>query len=371
MLRENWRLVSRIERIGDFAIIVLAFFAAYYGRSSLVFWNDLLGLQLQFKGPQLAPLKDYAIVLGVAVLSYGFFLNWMDAYSSMRMSTSWRLLRVSILSSIFVFITLAATLFLLKIDLSRSFIALFCGLVSLSLTAERYIVLEFLRYWRRRGWNFRNVIVCGIGEQAIRIAAQVRGRSELGIRIRGFADLRDDLRRDPNVIKDFRSALRNTGYSTIGRIICGTTALERALKEYAIDEVIFTDVVDVMPAVEELILVCSEQGIRTTIAADLFSVGMVKSGLSYFGDMPLIHFQTPPGDRWELALKRWIDIVASALLLVLLAPLFLLLALAIKFDSPGAVIFRQKRVGLNGRLFDLYKFRSMQQDADGELAALR
>jgi hypothetical protein len=78
-----------------------------------------------------------------------------------------------------------------------------------------------------------------------------------------------------------------------------------------------------MPQVEELVVVSSEQGVRVTIAADLFSIGLVKSGLSYFGGMPLIHFQTPPGDRWELAFKRWFDFFRAAIMMILLSTLYL------------------------------------------------
>jgi exopolysaccharide biosynthesis polyprenyl glycosylphosphotransferase len=148
-------------------------------------------------------------------------------------------------------------------------------------------------------------------------------------------------------------------------------ALHKALREYAIDEVIFTDVIEVMPQVEAAVVACTDQGVRTTIAADLFSVGIVQSGLSYFGGIPLIHFQTPPGDRWELSVKRMIDLVGSVVVLAILSPLFLIISILIRLDSRGPIIFRQTRVGLNGRLFTMFKFRSMHVDAESRLAEVR
>jgi exopolysaccharide biosynthesis polyprenyl glycosylphosphotransferase len=136
------------------------------------------------------------------------------------------------------------------------------------------------------------------------------------------------------------------------------------LKAYAIDEVVFTDVTDGIREVEEAVSLCAEQGVRTTLAADLFSFGMVHSEVSYFEGMPLIHFQTPPGDRWQLAAKRIIDVICSAVGLVVLAPLMALIAVAIKLDSAGPVLFRQRRVGYHGRVFGMYKFRSMVEGAD-------
>jgi exopolysaccharide biosynthesis polyprenyl glycosylphosphotransferase len=367
MLKENWRFVSRVQRLGDILITVFAFFAAYYGRSSLIYWSEIFSWNLPFEGPDLAPIADYSIVLFVALVGYQFTLSMMGAYSSMRLASSWQLFRLFSVSSVLVFVGLATCLFVLKIDLSRSFIGLFSILMVLCLTAERYLVLAVLRYWRKRGLNFRNVIICGIGEQAIRLAKEINNRRELGIRVRCFADLAPIT--EPETHKSFKTALQKKGLSS-GRIVCGVPAVGKALQDYAIDEILFTDIVRVMPEVESTIVVASEQGVRTTLAADLFSIGLVKSGLSYFGDMPLIHFQTPPGDRWELGVKRGIDVFISAFLLLLLAPFFAVIGLLVKYSSEGPVFYVQRRVGLNGRLFDMYKFRSMTKDADRQLSLL-
>jgi exopolysaccharide biosynthesis polyprenyl glycosylphosphotransferase len=285
----------------------------------------------------------------------------MGAYGSMRLSSMWRLVRLSVISSFLVFIALAAVLFLLKVDVSRSFIILFGVLTAGGLALARYVVLRVLRFWRRRGRNFRNVIVCGVGEQAVRIAREIMLRPELGIHIRGFADLRPSDDHQARTIDQLKKDLR--GVVQVGRVLTSSETLCRALRDYAIDEVIFTDVVEVMPQIEEMILVCAEQGVRATIAADLFSVGLVKSGISYFGGMPLIHFQTPPGDSWELSLKRGLDVAVSLAFLVVLSPLFALLACGVK-TTRGPILFRQTRVGLNGRLFQMYKFRSMHSGAE-------
>ena len=370
MLKQNWRLISRMERLGDTLIIIACFFLAYHGRASLIYWDSLFAWGLPFEAHGLAPLKDYVVVLLTSLLTYMVLLNFFGAYSSMRFSTPLQLLGLSILVSLLVFLVLAATLFTLKIDLSRSFIGLYCLLVALTLTAERYVALSVLRFLRRSGKNFRNVIICGSGDQALRIAVEISQRLELGIRIRGFASLAEDVR-TTDQIREFREELRLMPNRVSRRLLFGLDALDKALKDYAIDELIFTDVIEVMPAVQEMMFRCSEQGIRTTIAADLFSTGMVKSGISYFGAMPMIHFQTPPGDRWELSVKRWIDILVSAFLLVALAPVFLLTALLVKLTSAGPVVYRQRRVGLNGRLFELYKFRSMRVGAERELDDLR
>ena len=376
MLKENWRFISRLERAGDLFIIILSFFIAYYLRVTAGVWDTLFGAGLPFTGLELAPLKDYFIVLFVGLLGYSLSLSSMGAYGSMRLSSPWRLFQLSFVSSGVVFFTLASSLFLLKVDLSRSFILLFCLLVAILLAAERMVVLRALRFWRKRGKNFRNVVVCGVGEQALRLVQEIVIRPELGIRIRGFVDLREPKGGDERIailqeVQDFRKKLKPFPNSLSRRVLFGSKGVEGALKKYAIDEVIFTDVVQVMPEVREVVFLCAEEGVRTTIAADLLSVGMVKSGISYFGGMPLIHFQTPPGDQWELTVKRWVDIVIAGLLLLLLSPVFIAISLGVVFTSPGPILFRQKRMGLNGRMFILLKFRSMWVDAEKSLINLR
>ncbi len=371
MLKENWRRVSRIERAGDALIIIASFFLAYYGRASLVYWNLYFGGAFTLGGLELAPIKDYFIVLVVALLAYGMALEALGAYGSMRLASSFRILKISFLASIFAFFALAAMLFLLKIDVSRSYIALFCLLVGLLITCERYAVLQLLRFWRSRGKNYRNIVICGTGEQAMRLASEINHRPELGLRIIAIADLSEKPEQCQQNFSQFREGVRALGSLRIGRLLAGKQALHKIIAEKVVDEVVFTDVVDLMPLVEEFVVICAEQGIRSTIAADLFSIGLVKSGLSYFGSIPLIHFQTPPGDRWELLVKRYLDIIVSALLLLAFCPILLILALLVKLTSRGPVFFSQQRVGLNGRLFSLYKFRSMRVDAEKELDKLR
>lgn len=364
MLKENWRFISRVEKLSDFLIVILTFVFAYYSRSSLIYWNDYLDLGFKFERFGLGPIKDYFIVLVVAILSSMIYLNIRGAYGSMRYSSILRLLVTFTTCSFCVFLSLAASLFILKIDLSRSFIVLFCFLLTLNLTLERIVVLKLLRYARRKGLNYRNVIILGSGKQTLKIINQILEKPELGIRIKAIANLAEE---DSNLLK----LIEESKSLKLPKILTNLIDIELALHKYAVDEVIITNFINNANDVEELIALCAEQGIRTTIAADLFSLGLIKSGISFFGDIPLIHFQTPPGDRWELTLKRFIDVFISAIALVLLSPLFLLIALAIKLETKGPILFIQKRVGLNGRLFRLHKFRSMYADAESQLEALR
>lgn len=371
MLKENWRLISRIERLSDNLIIIACFFLAYNSRRAVIFWNHYLNLQLPFEGELLAPMQDYSIVLIAALVIYNFVLTIAGAYSSMRFSTPWQLFRKSVLASVVAFFGIAALLFISKIDLSRSFLGIFCVTTTLAISLVRFIVLRLLRYWRRQGRNYRNVLICGVGEQAVKLAHQILGRPELGLRIVGFADLAADDLKSLDYERNLKQELSRELDWKVSRFYLGKAAIEGVISDKAIDEVMFTDVLNILPQVEEMIVVCSEQGIRSTIVADLFSSGLMRSEVSYFGDLPLIHFQTPPGDRWELYIKRLIDVLVSGSLLILLSPLFILISLIVLFSSGAPVLFKQRRVGLNGRVFTMLKFRSMKLGAQKELESLK
>lgn len=357
-------------------IVLSSFLLAYYGRGVLIAVNQEYELGLRFEGATLAPVKDYFIVLAVGLMAALTALQALGAYGSMRLADSWRLIRTAVIAGGATFVAESVIVFTLKLDLSRSFVGVYCALLSLLIFCERLLVLRLLRYWRRKGRNFRNVLVCGVGEQAERLVQQIQARSELGIRVGGVGILVAEefacthSARGEELFNEFKLRLRGKGVALNCDCLVGALALERSLKELAIDEVIFTDIVEVMPQVEEMIVICSEEGIRTTLAADLFSLGMAKSAMSNFAGMPMIHFQTPPGDHWELSIKRGVDIVVSLLLLVVLSPVFLVGFLGVKCSSRGPALFKQKRVGLNGRLFSLYKFRSMYEGAEGRLEDL-
>jgi exopolysaccharide biosynthesis polyprenyl glycosylphosphotransferase len=121
---------------------------------------------------------------------------------------------------------------------------------------------------------------------------------------------------------------------------------------------------------QSLLRQCEEQGITVVVPGDLFDAHTAKSRVLLLDDMPTIRMHSVPESSWRLVMKRMIDIVVSATLLLLLAPVLLGVALAIKISMPGPVLFKQTRVGLNKRHFTLYKYRTMVVDAEKRLKEL-
>ncbi len=116
--------------------------------------------------------------------------------------------------------------------------------------------------------------------------------------------------------------------------------------------------------IEKIVEACEEQGIVVRVRTDLFDLRVARPQVDTIDGVPVVTIRSGPDDGWQLVLKRVIDILGSTLLLILFAPFLLLVALLIRLDSPGPVLFRQERVGLNRRRFKLIKFRTMVQEAD-------
>ncbi len=376
MLKQHWRFISNVERVADNCIVVLAFILAYYAREPVLTTLARFFSNIPPEPQALAPIESYLIVLGIALPLYNGALSVLGGYRSMRFSSLLGLTRVVFFASVIVFLSEGALLYLLKWDLSRSFIGIFCALCALLLLFERYLVLWILRYWRSRGLNYRNILLVGTDEQSRRIFEEVSKRPELGIRVVGFATFETDSRLELlGQGNGLDGTLRQPGGKPSAPlpapVIASPETFEVALKRYAVDEVLFTDVVRYFALVEELARIASEEGVRVTLAANWFSLEIFKSDVSYFGAVPLIHYQPSPADGATLYLKRAIDISVSASLLLVLSPLLLSVPFLIALESHGPVFFRQRRIGLNGRQFTLLKFRSMVRDAEKLLPALR
>jgi exopolysaccharide biosynthesis polyprenyl glycosylphosphotransferase len=116
--------------------------------------------------------------------------------------------------------------------------------------------------------------------------------------------------------------------------------------------------------VEYVIRACELEGVEVWLVADFFSTQISRTSLDELLGRPLLIFRTTPEDSWRMVVKQVVDRLGSLILLVVLSPVFLLIALMIKFTSPGPILFRQQRSGLNGRPFTIFKFRTMVTNAE-------
>lgn len=225
--------------------------------------------------------------------------------------------------------------YLLRLDISRSFLLLFFAYNVVMLLITRLLMPRVIGAFFQRGFGSPYHLVL-VGDP------------------RRTAVLADRLRQG--------SPFRLEIVESLTESQC-LASLPRLLADRVVDEVIFDVDSSRLSSLEEVFLACDEEGVRTRVAIDFFPHVNSEITLDRVGGAPLLTFSAAPLDDLRLILKRFFDIAFAALVLIVLAPLLLLIALSIKLTSPGPVIFRQARCGLNGRHFTLYKFRSMVENA--------
>ena len=147
--------------------------------------------------------------------------------------------------------------------------------------------------------------------------------------------------------------------------------LNSVIANKTVDEVLVALPIDRYgPLVQAIVRQCEEQGIIVRVRTEMSTLNIGRSYIDNLHGVPVVTIQSGPEDGWQLIAKRLIDLLASTLLLITLAPLLILVVLLIKWDSPGTVFFSQERVGYNKRRFRMLKFRTMVEGADKQQSAL-
>jgi exopolysaccharide biosynthesis polyprenyl glycosylphosphotransferase len=225
------------------------------------------------------------------------------------------------------------------------------------IASTRVALRTWLRRYRAHGRNVRNLLIVGSNSRAIEFAGIIPHRPEWGYHIIGFAD------EEWEGVKELEGA----GF----RLVTDFAGLPMFLRRNVIDEVIIAlPVRSFHEHATRIADLCEQQGIVVRMPSDLFSRKVTQPRVEDFDDAALITHYAGPVQGWPVLTKRVLDVIVSLALLWLLAPLLLLTAILIKLTSHGPVLFVQKRVGLNKRVFHIFKFRTMVMDAESKLAQL-
>ena len=250
----------------------------------------------------------------------------------------------------------AASLISLDLVTSR-FLVVFWALSTAMTTLARLTLRVILERFRVRGRNLRNLLIVGTNARALRFAELVDSKPTLGYQIKGFID--DEW--------SGVGTFRQTGQPLVARL----GDFGNYLRDHVVDEVVIALPVSSYYAQFSLILrACEEQGVLVHMLPDFFDVKHARFRLEVLEDQPVISLRTGAMEGWPVLVKRIVDLAVALVLLILLMPLFVIVALVIKLTSPGPILFVQERVGLHKRRFRFLKFRTMVQDAEKQQRAL-
>ncbi len=295
-----------------------------------------------------------AVLGGLMLIIWHVCFNLKGLYLSYRLSNAGEILRsVTKVVSLCTMILLVAaqinpwrTINLWTLSGFFIFSILFIG-------GYRTVVFYVSKRFRKRGINTKSLVVLGGGKRSEHFIRSIQRKKELGFKVLGYLDS------DPLF-----------SYSEInGRPYLGKFEdLKKIIDTEVVDEVVIalpikSQYTRIKTAIEEL----EEQGVTIHILSDFFPHQLAKIEPREFHGFPLMSLHSAPTFHWRTELKRLIDIMTSFTLLILLLPLFIAIAILIKLDSKGAVLFSQERMGYSKRRFKMVKFRTMVNDAEAKL----
>jgi exopolysaccharide biosynthesis polyprenyl glycosylphosphotransferase len=336
------RKAAVLFAVADVVLTVLAFEGAYQTRVFLPLPRVFFIL---------VPVK--ALLLGVTLVLWVLIGHWIGAYDRLYGNNLRAAVYDTVRQVLLGVLGLVAFQYMLQLEISRLFIALFAAYNTVLLIVYRASAGRLRGYIRRQFGAETYYVVVGSGPKAIALGRQLEAAHEFGIQLLFFVDPSGGM--GDTVKLDRTYTVRQVG------------DLEQMLRRNVIDEIVFTVDTQTLAQMEELFLLCDEEGVRTRVVIDFFPHVNSEVFLDRFGKTPLLTFSTTPHDEIQLFLKRTFDVAASAGALAVLALPLALVALLIRVTSRGPALFRQVRCGLNGRRFTFYKFRSMVEGAEGML----
>lgn len=326
--------------IGSVLITELMLVAAMALRERFSIWTPL------DPGANLIPWVLYPLVGLIWFAMQLIFSTPKLVHNRQLIEGLWRLVAAVLLASL----TFAGALFLSFRQMSRLFFIYFVllDLVAL-LVFYGGMRLMVRQQGGRRSDAQSRILIAGAGRTGQRLAAALMRQWNGAGPVVGFIDT------DPELVgQDLE------GWPVLGTLGSATELVER----FAIDEIIITLPLEAHPQTVELVRQLQAAPVHIRLVPDFLDFAIMRANVHYLEGLPIVGLRVPAISDKARLMKRLFDIAVSGLLLLLLWPFMLLIALFIRRDSPGAVIYRAERVGENGRIFQMYKFRTMVHDAE-------
>ena len=343
--------------VADALIAFAAFTGAFYLRESGQLWQFAADGSFSWSS-RFAP---YAVLLPFVIVTRLLLFRYYDLYR-LRGEFSFVEDAISLFKAIAIgSLLIIAAAFLYRggfqfraFSYARSVFLLDFVLALSGIVLVRLVVRSGQTVARSRGINLIPTLVVGRGPEAALCINEMRERPALGYRVIGVVE---------NDLNQLTGARQFEGVPVVGNL----KELPEAIRDAGANEVIIADPNVGGDALFEVMMRCGRRrGVEFRIAPNLFNCLPRKTEIDQIGALPMIRLFREPLSSSSRLVKRTSDIIIAALALVLAAPLWLLIALLVKLNSRGPVFYLQERVGMDGRIFLCYKFRTMHPGADSK-----
>ena len=330
----------------DMLLVTVAFLCAHYANIAIPFFHispDYKEATVAQHLPVLPILLVACVVAFSFVKLYDFRHRWEPG---------------EIAFSVFVAVSLSMAFVMVFSYMTKQFgfsrlLLVYVWIITCLLVFLSRVALYALLVLRRlKGIGVRRVLIAGLTEAALMLEKQYNERPELGCHVIGFLE-------DKEEIAYNGSAQQVRAEFDQSRVLGVVDDIYEVAKRHGVSVVILTGSLSTKAKILPIIDRCYAEGIEVKAIPNIFEIAPRYMEFQMLGNVPVIAFRDHPPIGWQVVLKRITDIVGSLLGLILLSPLFLVVAISIKRESPGPVFISQERGGQNGKPFNLYKFRSM------------
>jgi len=344
MIKKSRRKLVQFYFLSDFMAIAAGFLLTF----QLRFHSGLLGVP---KGVpafrQYLPVLAFCMFFQVAYFAFrGFYRirlrrNRLDDLFATLINTL-----VTAVVTLLVFSYLKSYGFI-GFEISHVFLALYVPLIITTIFLGRLLIFRLFRsvFMRRNGVS--HILIAGDSELGRLMAEKLSNYTHFGIEVVGFL-----------------------GDGQDADVLGGYDGLEHVVKEQQVTDLFIALPLSRIRTIESLIRRANNLLLDIRLIPDILQIASLKAGMEHIEGIPTINLGDIPLQGWRLYLKRGFDLVVSALGLVLASPFFAVLSIWVKLDSRGPVFYSQTRVGLDGRHFRMFKFRTMIQDAEKGTGAI-
>ncbi len=338
MLRRQREIRNGLLRIADGVLFTLGFLLAYFLRSNdLLLGFYILDFLTIFGGTR--EIESFESFLPLIVLTLPLSLVTLQLVGfydrsllPSRSETAWQLFKACTVITVAVVLVM----FLFRFQLSRAVIILFGGISFLLMMAK---------------------------EEALRRYTDSKiGRAQFRQRFILIGTAEDTQKLHEGTLKEAKANLQIVAELDVNRV--SLEEFLRRLHEHSANGVILSAKHTLFGQVEKVIQACELEGVEVWMLADFFHTEISRTILDDFNGRPMMVFRSAPDISWQAVAKQSLDKVGACAALVLFAPVLVFCAVCIRLTSPGPVLFRQRRSGLNGHPFTMFKFRSMVNDAE-------
>lgn len=336
MIRENQQLFNILNVMFDIIVLFI----------SSLFVKDVLYARIFNTGINFS-FDNWLVFFIILIPSYIFLYYILSLYTPKRtdkyiFSTAYAIGQANLIEFLFLFFVS----FLNIVELPLNFLVCFLFVNTIVATIERAIIRIFLRSMRSKGFNIKYILIVGAGEVGENLVETIKENSYLGYHIIGFLD-------------DKKEGSVN-GVKIIGKVDDLKNILD---SKTIVDRVIISIAPRHYEALESLMNICEKNGVRADIVPDYYRYLTAHPNIELLDNIPLISARYLPLDiSYNSILKRLFDILFVLFTSIIISPLLLIVAFLVKVTSKGPIIYKQERVGEDGKIFNIYKFRSMSSE---------